>query len=103
MGAEGWWLSDPGFVPRRFSGRPSKSHSRTGAKRHKAHRRAEKRAGWPDGRRAFGSVSGAIVQVLTRAEGELVVKAIHAEIECLLGGPVSRHSVTDYLIKRSKG
>src|SRR5438876_984456 len=29
MGAEGWWLSDPGFVPRRFSGRPSISECRT--------------------------------------------------------------------------
>jgi hypothetical protein len=31
------------------------------------------------------------------------VKAIHAEVERLLGGSVSRYSVSDYLRTRSKG
>jgi len=31
------------------------------------------------------------------------VKAIHAEVERILGGNVSRHSVSDYLRTRSKG
>jgi hypothetical protein len=43
------------------------------------------------------------VQVPSQAESELVVQAIHAKVEHLLGGPVSRYSVIDYLIKRSKG
>ena len=30
------------------------------------------------------------------------VKAIHAEVERLLGGSVSRYSVSDYLLTRSK-
>ena len=60
-------------------------------------------AGWPDGRRKFGTVSTAIVQVLTEAEGELSVRAIRVEVERFLGGPVSRFSVADYLLVRSKG
>jgi hypothetical protein len=51
----------------------------------------------PDGRRRFGSVSGAIVQVLTEAQSDLRVKEIWAEVERLLGEPVSRHSVKSYL------
>jgi hypothetical protein len=31
------------------------------------------------------------------------VKAIRDEVERLLGGKVSRHSVSDYLLTRSKG
>ena len=60
-------------------------------------------AGWSDGRRKFGTVSGAIVDVLTRADGEMRMKTIHAEVEHMLGGSVSFQSVADYLIKRSKG
>ena len=59
--------------------------------------------GWPDGRRGFGTVSGAIVSVLAQRDSEMRVKAIHAEVERVLRGSVSRHSVTDYLCKRSKG
>jgi hypothetical protein len=59
--------------------------------------------GWPDGRRRFGSVSTAIVNVLSRTDAELPVHAIHAAVEALLGDTVSTHSVADYLIKRSKG
>ena len=59
-------------------------------------------AGWPDGRRKFGTVSGAIVAVLTCADSEMRMKTIHAEVERELGGLVSFQSVADYLIKRSK-
>lgn len=31
------------------------------------------------------------------------VKDIHAEVEQILGGTVSRYTVSDYLLKRSKG
>lgn len=31
------------------------------------------------------------------------VKAIHAEVQHVLGGSVSRYSVSDYLLTRSKG
>ena len=65
--------------------------------------RARVRAGWPDGRRKFGTVSTAIVDVLSATNGELAVSAIRAEVERLLGGPVSRFSVSDYLLVRSKG
>ena len=60
-------------------------------------------AGWPDGRRKFGTVRDAIVQVLTEAGGELRARDIQACVEELLGGKVSRFSVADYLLVRSKG
>ena len=60
-------------------------------------------AGWADGRRKFGTVSGAIIAVLTEADSEMRMKTIHAEVERALGGSVSFQSVADYLIKRSKG
>jgi hypothetical protein len=55
----------------------------------------------PDGRRSFGSVRSAIVQVLTEAESDLRVREIWAEVERLLGEPVSRHSVKSYLHRRT--
>jgi hypothetical protein len=51
----------------------------------------------PDGRRQFGTVSSAIVEVLTQVKGDLRVKEIWREVERLLGEPVSRHSVKSYL------
>jgi hypothetical protein len=51
----------------------------------------------PDGRRKFGSVSGAIVQVLSEAQSDLRVREIWREVEHLLGESVSRHSVKSYL------
>jgi len=59
--------------------------------------------GWSDGRRKFGTVSTAIVKVLAKSEAEMSVKAIREEVEALLGGSVSRFSVSDYLLTRSKG
>lgn len=47
----------------------------------------------PDGRRKFGSVSQAIVQVLTEAQSDLRVREIQGGVERLLGEPVSRHSI----------
>ena len=64
---------------------------------HKARRRKQGLAGWSDGRRKFGSVGQAIVQVLARADTELRVEDIHKSVEYLLGGPVSRSSVKNYL------
>jgi hypothetical protein len=60
-------------------------------------------AGWPDGRRKFGTVSAAILAVLAEADSEMRVKTIHREVERVLGGQVSRYSVSDYLLTRSKG
>src|SRR6266540_3023563 len=51
----------------------------------------------PDGRRRFGSVSGAIVQVLAEAQSDLAVREIWHEVERLLGDSVSRGSVKSYL------
>ena len=53
----------------------------------------------PDGRRKFGSVRDAIVQVLAEAGGELRVRDIHASVEEVLDGPVSPSSVKDFLRK----
>jgi len=66
-------------------------------------RRRSPRAGWPDGRRAFGTVARAVLSVLAQTDSEMRVKAIHAEVERVLGGSVSRYSVSDYLLTRSKG
>jgi hypothetical protein len=51
----------------------------------------------PDGRRKFGSVSGAVVQVLAESHSDLRVKEIWHEVERLLGESVSRDSVKSYL------
>jgi hypothetical protein len=40
----------------------SRTHSLTGAKAHKARPKSKPHLGWPDGRRKFGTVSGAIVR-----------------------------------------
>jgi hypothetical protein len=77
-------------------------HSLTGLEEHIGLRDVKSTAGWPDGRRRFGTVSGAIVRVLAEAEGELPVRAIRTQVERLLDGPVSRFSVSDYLLVRSK-
>lgn len=53
----------------------------------------------PDGRRRFGTVRDAIVQVLAQADSELRVREIHQGVEEILDGPVSSSSVKDYLRK----
>jgi hypothetical protein len=53
----------------------------------------------PDGRRKFGTVRDAIVQVLGRADRDLRVSDIHKGVEEVLGGTVSASSVKDYLRK----
>jgi hypothetical protein len=53
----------------------------------------------PDGRRKFGTVRDAIVQVLARADSDVRVRDIHKGVEDVLGGPVSPSSVKDYLRK----
>jgi len=58
--------------------------------------------GYADGRRAFGTVGAAIVQVLS-AGGEMKASEIHAAVGALLGGSVSHHSVGDFLRVRSRG
>jgi hypothetical protein len=57
----------------------------------------------PDGRRKFGSVSGAIVQALMEAESDLCVQQIRVLVACLLGSSVSRHSIKSYMHERSSG
>ena len=78
-------------------------NSLTGEECRQARRRAKPRVGWPDGRRQFGEVSGAIKTVLAEADGEMRLKDVHAEVERLLGGEVSFRSVADFLTKNSKG
>jgi putative nucleotidyltransferase with HDIG domain len=68
-----------------------------------APRRFKKNAhGSPDGRRSFGTVSSAIIEVLKHVDSDLRVRDIHKEVERLLGGPVSRSSIKNYLHKDSK-
>jgi hypothetical protein len=40
---------------------------------------------------------------LSWLDAEMRVKEIHGEVERVLGGSVSRYSVSDYLLTRSKG
>jgi hypothetical protein len=49
----------------------------------------------PDGRRKFGTVRDAIVQVLANADSDLRVREIQVAVEEVLGGPVSHSSVKD--------
>lgn len=78
------------------------SHSLTGLKEDQDLPQIETTPGWPDGRRAFATVSSAIVNALAHGQ-EMSVKAIRSVVEDELGGPVSRFSVSDYLLTRSKG
>jgi hypothetical protein len=66
-------------------------------------RSQDSRAGWSDGRRKFGEVSGAIKAVMAKNGAMMRMKEIHAEVEQLLGGDVSFQSVADCLLKNSKG
>src|SRR5713101_258268 len=66
-------------------------------------KKQKSKAGWPDGRRKFGTVSGAILEVLAQSGAEVSVKVIRERVEELLGGSVSGFPVSDYLLVRSKG
>jgi hypothetical protein len=66
-------------------------------RRKQRRRKPESEGPRPDGRRTFGTVSSAIVQVLTEAQSDLRVKEIWVEVEQLLGEPVSRDSIKSYL------
>ena len=68
---------------------------------HKGRARKRAPAGWSDGRRAFGTVRDAIVQVLAEADSDLRVRDIQAAVDQLLDGPVSTTSVKSYLRKGS--
>src|SRR5712691_4797583 len=78
--------------------------SLTSSETHKESRTCKAQpTGSPDGRRKFGSVSGAILQVLMEAQSDLRVKEIRVSVERLLGSSVSRHSIKSYLHERSFG
>jgi hypothetical protein len=57
----------------------------------------------PAGRRKFGTVSGAIVQILTEAQSDMRVREIPADVERFLGEPVSRASIKSYLHRGMSG
>jgi hypothetical protein len=59
--------------------------------------------GWPDGRHRFGTVSAAIFDALAACHEVMSVRDIRTAVELRLGGAVSRFSVSDYLLTRSKG
>jgi hypothetical protein len=78
--------------------------SLTSQKRRKAPaRRPKLQVGRPDGRRKFASVADAVVAVLAATDGEMRLGDIHTQVERALDGPVSLFSVTDFLVRRSKG
>ena len=59
--------------------------------------------GYGDGRRECGSVSSAILEVMTSAVGELKVSDVQARLAELLKGEVSRFTVADHLRKHASG
>lgn len=59
--------------------------------------------GAPDGRRPFGVVGDAVTDALTHARAALRVRDVHAHVEQILGGEVSRSSVRSFLHRRSRG
>ena len=94
------WLSDgPGWSS--FKPRPDDPTPASHGSRLEANRSAEVSTSGvaPDGRRKFGTVRDAIVQVLAQADRELRVREIQKGVEDVLGGPVSHSSVKDYLRK----
>jgi hypothetical protein len=77
------------------------SHSLTALDEGQDPREVTTAAGWPDGRREFGSVGAAVPSMLAQARTEMKAKAIHAAVERLVDGVVARYSVSDYLRRRS--
>lgn len=59
--------------------------------------------GYPDGRRECGSVSSAILEVMSSPAGELKVSDVRARVGELLQGEVSRFTVADHLRKHASG
>jgi hypothetical protein len=59
--------------------------------------------GYAEGRRRFGSVGKAVVDVLRAANRELTAHEIRLNAERLLCGPVSTHSVSYQLRSKSRG
>jgi hypothetical protein len=57
----------------------------------------------PDGRRPFGSIRDAVVQVLHAEPLGLRARDVHARVELLLGEQVSRGSVKSILAGRCQG
>lgn len=86
-------LSNPGVTTR--------LQCLTGRDWHKVRPRRKAAHDSSDGRRRFGTVRDAIIQVLAAADSDLRVKDIHADVEQLLDSPVSRSSVKNYLHKHS--
>jgi hypothetical protein len=66
-------------------------------------RDANPRLGWSDGRQKFGSVIGAVKEVMAEADGEMAVREVHAAVEKRLGESISFPTVADCLIRYSKG
>jgi len=59
--------------------------------------------GYVEGRRRFGSVGKAVVDVLTTANRELTAHEIRLNTETLLGGAVSTNSIIYQLRSKSRG
>jgi len=55
-----------------------------------------------DGKLRFGTVSGAVLHILHRAPGSMRFIEIHQEVEQLLGFPVQRGCVKQFLSAESK-
>jgi hypothetical protein len=66
-------------------------------------RERAKRFAYAEGRRRFGTVGGAVVEVLEEACEPIRLKAIHEAVENKLDDAVSLNTVQDYLRRRAKG
>jgi hypothetical protein len=61
-----------------------------------------KRTGYVEGRRRFGTVGKAVLEVLAAADRTLTAHEIRLEAAKLLRGPVSTHSISYQLQTKSK-
>ena len=61
-----------------------------------------KRCGYVEGRRRFGTIGKAVLEVLAAGDDELTAHEIRLQAEKLLGGPISRHSIAYQLQTKSK-
>jgi hypothetical protein len=80
-------------------------HSLTADLRDQAARRrtGKSRFAYAEGKRRFGTVGKAVVEVLSEAGEEMTPRAVHQAVERKLGGEVSFYSVYDRLRVKSKG
>lgn len=63
----------------------------------------KRRFSYAEGRRGFGTVGRAVLEVLSEAGEEMTPRAVHEAVERKLGGDVSFYSVYSQLRSKSAG